>query len=608
MTKDSTVKSLLANIPKKPGVYLYFDENKTVIYVGKAINLRNRVRSYFQSSRNHDEKTITLVQKIVDIEWIVVGSEVEALITEANLIKKYRPKYNISLKDDKSFPFIRITNEPYPQVFLTRNIVKDGSKYFGPYTDVGNLRRSLKAVRQVFPIRSCTFYLDQKIIDERKVKLCLDYHIQKCEGPCEGLVSHEEYQKMIHRIIKFLQGDTKETEDFIIDAMNAASKDLRFEDAARMRDQHNSILKFKSRQRKIAADFTDRDVFALDIKDNYGFLVVLRIRQGRLFSMEKLALNRVHDNIPDILRNVVIRFYLETDFIPKEISLPDNIEDQDNIKSWLRNKRKSALSIITPKRGEKAREIRVATQNAKLLLGNWLLERKKRKELIPKMVAQLQEDLQLKAPPRRIEAFDISHLGGENTVASMVCFLEGKPRKSEYRKFMIKTVDGIDDFASIKEAVERRYTRVLKENLSLPDLILIDGGKGQLSTAFAVMVKLGIEYIPVIGLAKRLEEVFVPGNSDPQSINKRSPGLILLRRIRDEAHRFAITFQRQKRGKAMITSIFEEIKGMGKKRVEKLLKSFSNLEEIAIASPEEIFKKTGIPVTVSREIINKLKK
>lgn len=443
------------------------------------------------------------------------------------------------------------------------------------------------------------------MIAGKKVSLCLDYHIQKCEGPCEGLVSQKDYQKMVRRIIKFLHGNTKETEKYILAAMHKASDDMRFEDAARLRDQYNSIIKFKKRQRKIAADFTDRDVFALETAGNYGYLVILRIRQGRLLSMEKIVLNAVPENQSEILRRLVTEIYFESDYVPREISLPEEIEDLADITSWLRMKRNGAVSILTPKRGEKAREIRIASRNAKLHLNNWIVERKKRRELIPGMVLKLQEDLQLQAPPRRIEGFDISHTGGEHTVASMVCFIEGKPRKSEYRKFKIRSVQGIDDYASIKEVVERRYSRVLREKSPLPDLILIDGGKGQLSSAFAALAELGVEYIPVIGLAKRLEEVFVPGNPDPQSIDKRSPGLILLRQIRDEAHRFAITFQRKKRNISLLVSIFDDIRGMGPKRLNNLLTSFSDLEAISRSTPEELGEKAGIPLKTGMAVIEK---
>ena len=591
----------LKNIPTKPGVYQFKNKNGDIIYIGKAKNLRNRVRSYFQKNKYQTPKNQSMIKRIANVEWIIVRSNVEALLTEANMIKEVQPKYNVDLKDDKSFPFIRITNEPYPQVLLTRKIEKDGSKYFGPYTDVKNLRYSLKALHKIFPVRSCSYYMDDQTVVAKKVKLCLDYHIKKCEGPCEGIVSRDHYNAMIERVIKFLQGRTKETEDYVRKQMDIAAADLRYEDAAMYRDQYNSIRRFKERQRKVAADFDDRDIFALARKDDIGVMTVLRVRNGRIFGREKISIQNLDEDESAVFSSVISRFYMDTDFLPKEITVVTLPDGQDDLEEWLTEKKGSKVIIRQPQRGEKAKEVRLSYQNAKLLLGEWLINRKKRRELVPKMVNQLQDDLQLKAPPRRIEAFDISHLGGTNTVASMVCFLDAKPKKSEYRKFKIKTVDGIDDFAAMREVVHRRYLRVKKEKGSLPDLILIDGGKGQLSMAVSALRELGLDYIPIVGLAKRLEEVFVPGISEPQSIHKQSPGLILLRRIRDEAHRFAITFQRSKR-KDVLSSIFDDIEGMGPKRVQKLLQNYDSTESIANTDLKDISEKTGEVVTKAQSI------
>ena len=594
----------LKNIPIKPGVYQFKNKDGDIIYIGKAKNLRNRVRSYFQKNKYQTPKNQSMIKRIANVEWIIVRSNVEALLTEANMIKEVQPKYNVDLKDDKSFPFIRITNEPYPQVLLTRKIEKDGSKYFGPYTDVKNLRYSLKALHKIFPVRSCSYYMDDQTVVAKKVKLCLDYHIKKCEGPCEGIVSRDHYNAMIERVIKFLQGRTKETEDYVRKQMDIAAADLRYEDAAMYRDQYNSIRRFKERQRKVAADFDDRDIFALARKDDIGVMTVLRVRNGRIFGREKISLQNLDEDESAVFASVISRFYMDTDFLPKEITVVTLPDGQDDLEEWLTEKKGSKVIIRQPQRGEKAKEVRLSYQNAKLLLGEWLINRKKRRELVPKMVNQLEEDLQLKAPPRRIEAFDISHLGGTNTVASMVCFVDGKARKSEYRKFKIKTVVGIDDFAAMREVVHRRYLRVKKEKGSLPDLILIDGGKGQLSMAVSALRELGLDYIPIIGLAKRLEEVFVPGISEPQSIHKQSPGLILLRRIRDEAHRFAITFQRSKR-KDVLSSIFDDIEGMGPKRVQKLLQSYDSTKSIANTDLKDISEKTGIPEGIAKEVVKK---
>ena len=604
MSKDKSIKipPTLDSVPTSPGVYFFSDTKGKILYIGKAKNLKNRVRSYFQKNKYQTPKNQSMVKRISDIEWIITSNEVEAILTEANLIKQHQPKYNVDLKDGKSFPFIRITNEPFPQVFLTRKIVKDGSRYFGPYTDVNHLRAVLKMIHHVYQIRSCTFKLDRKTIEDKKVSLCLDYHIKKCGGPCEGLVSEKEYDRMIATVTSFLHGKTSDTERFLLREMNRGSDEQRFEDAARVRDQLESVQRFKNRQRKVAVDFSDRDIFSLAHEEEIGVVVIVRVRGGRFFSREKIYLRQVRSP-EEALESVITRFYLDSFDIPREITLPFAVPNEDTIYSWLSEKRERALKIKYPQRGEKARELRVAHQNAKLLLGEWILKKKKRREYIPNSLKQLQDDLQLKAPPRKIEAFDISHLGGTNTVASMVYFKDGKPVKKNYRKYNIKTITGIDDFASVREVVIRRYKRLLKEKSSLPDLILIDGGKGQLSMAVSALRQLGIAYVPVIGLAKRLEEVFLPGQSEPQSISKSSPGLLLLRRVRDEAHRFAVSFQRQKRSKSVKESPFLSISGMGPKRVNNLFTHYQNIADIAKAEPRVLSRRISISKGLSAKCI-----
>ena len=599
---NDLLNNKITNIPQKPGVYQFINDKGEIIYIGKAKNLRTRVRSYFQKNKYQTPKNQSMIKRILDLEWIVVSSEVEALLTEANLIKENKPHYNINLKDDKSFPYIRITKEAYPRIFITRQIVKDGSRYFGPYTDVYILRKSLKAVHKIFPIRSCDFLLDKKMIQSLKVDLCLDYHIKKCDGPCQNLISKDEYNKMIKRVISFLQGRTTETEVYINDQMLKAANDTRYEDAGMYRDQLNAIKNFKDRQRKVAADFDDRDVIALSRKNNMCISVIVRIRNGRIHSREKISMNISDETDSDIIELVITQFYLNSDFIPKVLNVSDMPTNKTQLIHWLKEKRNGNIEIKLPIKGDKAREIRLAEQNAKLLLGEWIINRTKRRELIPKMIQQLQEDLQLNIPPRRIEAFDISHLGGEDTVASMVSFMDGKAKKSEYRKYKIKGVNGIDDFASIREVVVRRYRKLKDEKSSYPDLILIDGGKGQLNMAISALRDLGLDYLLVIGLAKRLEEVFVPGNSDPQSIPKNSPGLILLRKIRDEAHRFALTYQKQKRNKKVRESIFDSVNGMGPKRIQSLLRSFEGIENIANADSNIIADKANIPLKIAEDI------
>ena len=602
------IKDTVKNIPKDPGVYFFKNNKNDIIYIGKAKNIRNRVRTYFQKNKYQSPKNISMIKRIVDVEWIVVRNEVEALLTEANLIKKHQPFYNVNLKDDKSFPFIRITNEPYPRVFITREIVRDGSKYFGPYTDVIYLRRTLKAIRRIFPVRSCDFFIDENVIQEKKISLCLDYHIKKCEGPCEGLVSSHKYNEMIDSIISFLHGKTKKSEDYINNQMKLAAKELRYEDAGIFRDQLHAMREFMDKQIKINADFDDRDIIGFSKQNDFGIVVIVRIRNGRIASREKLSLNNLDNNDSAVIRTVITQFYLDTDYIPSEICSQYKPDSIDELSKWLKEKKGKNVKIIVPQKGEKAKQVRLAHQNAKLLLGEWILNKKKRKDLIPKMIKQLQDDLQLKGAPRKIECFDISHLGGTNTVASMVSFFDGKPKKTEYRKYNIKTVSGIDDFASIREVVLRRYKRLKNEDKGFPDLVVVDGGKGQLSMAVSALRELGLDYIPTISLAKKLEEVFIPGQSNAQTIHKQSPGLILLRQIRDEAHRFAIEFQRGKRKKSITKSAFLSVKGVGIKKSQFLLSEYKDMSIIAGLEIDKLVNELKVSASSAKEIIQIAKK
>jgi len=602
------IQKKIMQAPTKPGVYQFLNSRNRIIYIGKAKNIRNRIRTYFQKSNNRSPKNITMVKHVTDLEWIVVRNEVEALMTEANLIKEHQPRYNVDLRDDKSYPFIRVTNEPFPQVFLTRKVIRDGSKYYGPFTDSRRLRMILKALNKVFPIRSCSYFIDENTIKEKKISLCLDYHIKKCEGPCEGLVSKVQYLTMIDRIEDFLKGRTKITESYLNEMMMMASEGQKYEEAAMYRDQLNAIESFKSKQSHVATDFTERDVITLAKEGSLGVAVVLRIRNGKIFSRDKLLLKQLSQDDGVTMKTVIMRFYMDSDFLPKEISLQFSPKDEADLILWLKKKKKGAIRFIYPKKGEKVKELKVTMQNSKLLLGEWLINRQKRKDQVPRLLAQLKEDLNMDEPPRKIEAIDISHLGGSNTVASLVHFFDGQPKRSQYRKYNIKSVNGIDDFAAMREVVLRRYKRVKEENTTIPDLILVDGGKGQLSMALSALRELGMDYIPIIGLAKKLEEVFVPGNSEPQVIHKSSPGLLLLRRIRDEAHRFAITFQKSKRKKQLTKSIFDDIRGLGKKRMVKLLQTFNGPKEIAGLTPEVISAETKIPIKIAKEIIKVAKK
>ena len=593
----------LKSLPVLPGVYQFKNKDNKIIYIGKAKNLRVRVRSYFQSQNNQSSKTITMMKNAHDLEWIVVENEVEALLTEANLIKEYSPRYNVLMKDDKSYPYIQITNEPFPQVLLTRKVNKDDSKYYGPFTDAHRLRKILKVLHKVFPIRSCSYYLDDRIIMEKKVALCLDYHIKRCEGPCEGLVSEKEYREMINHVASFMKGDTNKIERYVESKMKHASKNMLYEDAAKYRDQLNAVQGFSSRKSQTRVMLEDRDIFSLASKNDIGIMVIIRIRNGFIYSREKISLQNLFGSESDTFKTVITRFYMGSNLIPSFISLPKKPDNHNDLLSWLCAEKGDKVRFEYPKIGEKARELRITRKNAELLLNEWIIKRKKYKEHIPKTLIQLKDDLNLQVSPKNIEAFDVSHLGGTNTVASMVSFINGKSRKTNYRKYDIKSVNMIDDFASIREVVYRRYNRLKNENSSFPDLILIDGGKGQLNMATSALRDLGLDYIPVVGLAKRLEEVFVPGNPDAQVIHKDSLGLILLRRVRDEAHRFAVSFQRDKRSKAMLESPLLKIKGIGAKTIEKLFIEFNGSEELACQSPDGISKKIGVSIKLSKEII-----
>ena len=600
MKKNS---ELLKNLPTFPGVYTFKNKDEKIIYIGKAKNLKNRIRSYFQNSKTQSSKTISMMKNADSFEWIIVKNEVEALLTEANLIKKHRPKYNILMKDDKTYPYIQITKEPYPQVLLTRKIKKDGSKYFGPYTDSKRLRTILKVIHKVFPIRSCSHFIDDKIIEQKKISICLDYHIKRCQGPCEGLVSEKEYNEMIMHVISFMKGSTKEIEYYVEQKMNHASKNLLYEEAALFRDQLRTVQNFSSKKSYTNSVFDERDIFALAKKDGIGVAVVIRIRNGFIYSREKISVQNIFSDEQKSYSSIITQFYMGSNLIPANISLPIKLIDEKNILDMLSKERGAKVKLEYPQIGEKAKELRITMKNAELLLNDWILRKNKYKMFTPNSITSLQSDLNLDVPPKNIEGFDISHLGGTNTVASMVSFINGRPKKSNYRKYKIKSVKNIDDFASIREVVFRRYSRLQKENSEYPDLILIDGGKGQLSMAKSALRELGLDYINIIGLAKRLEEVFIPGNPEAQVINKKSPGLILLKRVRDEAHRFAISFQKQKRKKTMTESPYSSIKGVGKITLNKLLIEYDGTEDIARQTPKSLAEKIGLSEKLSGEIV-----
>ncbi len=591
---NSLLASKLENLPNSPGIYQFKNDKGKVIYVGKAKNLKNRVKSYFNSS-NNSPKTEALVNKIFDLELIVTDNEIEALVLENNLIKKYKPHYNVNLKDDKSFPFIKITKEDFPQIYSTRNFVKDGSKYFGPYTNVKQMKSSLRMINQIFKIRSCKFNITEDSVKKKKFKVCLDYHIKKCDGPCEGLVSKEDYNEMVAQVIKVLKGKTEDLISDLENEMKQASESLQFEKAAEIRDKISRLQIINSKQKIVSDDFVDRDIFAVAFEGKDSSCSIFNIRNGKLISKKQLRLSLTgNEDLPEIYSSLLKFYYSETDDIPKNIITECLPSEMKNLKDWLEDKNEFKINFIVPQKGNLFSLLKMCKENAILQLKELQIQKMKNKASAPYSLSALQRDLRLKSLPRKIECFDISNIQGSDSVASMVVFVDGKPKKSLYRKFIIKSVDGPNDFASMQEVIRRRYKKEFDEHDTFPDLIMVDGGKGQLSSAVETLNMLGIKNYNIIGLAKRLEEVFFPGNSEPESIPKTSSGLKLLQQIRDEAHRFAVTFHRLRRSKRIINSELTKIKGIGPATAQQLLKEFGSLDNIKQADFSLLAEKIGL--------------
>lgn len=584
-----SLEQKLESLPAGPGVYQHKDADGTVLYVGKAKNLRNRVRQYFQKSRSVERRIELMLQRATDLEIIVTDSEVEALILEANLIKKLRPRYNVSLKDDKSYPYIVITNEPFPRVFVTRRIRRDGSRYFGPYTDVKNVRAALKAVREIFMIRSCNYSLDTDTIARRKYRLCLDYHIKKCEGPCEGLVSQERYRSMIDQVAAVLRGKTGSLIRRLQMEMEIFASEMKFEEAALVRDRITGLRAYSERQKVASLDGEDRDIVAFWAEGDDACGVIFAVREGKMIGRRHYYMNNVENKPPsEVLSILLQQHYLEAEDLPGEILVSESPEDVTTLQEWLTDRRGTALRVRLPAEGEETTLVNLSRTNARFLLEELKIQRMKKSDYVPHAVTSLQKDLHLERLPRRIECFDISNTQGTDSVASMVVFVDGKPRKSDYRKFKIRSVEGPDDFASMREVIERRYRRLVDEQGTLPDLIMVDGGKGQLSSAVEVLGSLGLAEVPIIGLAKRLEEIFLPGRSDPEIIGKTSTGLRLLQQVRDEAHRFAITYHRSLREKRTLQTELDLIAGVGDKRAKELLETFGSVQGVRFATTEQL--------------------
>lgn len=586
------VEEKLALLPDRPGVYLMKDESGRIIYVGKAVNLKNRVRSYFQSSRNHSPKVKAMVARIYNLEYIITNSEMEALILECNLIKKHRPKYNISLRDDKTYPYIKVTNEAYPRVFATRKVQKDGARYFGPYTSAGAVHETLRLLKKLFPLRNCR-HLDAK-------RPCLEYHIKRCLAPCTGKVDDDMYADMIKAVCLFLEGRSEDVVRNLRRQMAEAAENLEFETAAKVRDQLAAVEKVIEKQ-NIVTGAGDQDALGLARSALGTCVQVFFIRSGKMIGRDHFLMSGSEDEADnDILAAFMKQYYSQATFIPREILLPLELDDQELLAGWLTELKDGKVMVETPKRGTKKDIVNMAAGNAAIVLEEQAAKIKARNEQTEGAVADLGRYLGMDKPPERMECFDISHIQGSETVASMVVFEGGVPKKDDYRRYKLRTVEGKpDDFRSMQEVVERRY-RSLTE--PLPDLIIIDGGKGQLNAALEVIRGVGFTEATVVGLAKEFEHIFREGQSDPLILPRHSQALYLIQRIRDEAHRFAITYHRKLRSKRNMVSVLDHVPGIGPKRRKVLWDAFGSLAKIKEASVEEMAAVPGMTTPAAQAV------
>ena len=616
MSPNKKIQSILDTLPDNPGCYLMKNSDGKIIYIGKAINLKNRVRSYFHASGQKDPKTKKLVENIADIEFIIVDSELEALILEMNLIKKHRPKYNVRLKDDKRYPYIKVHwAQPFPKVTITRNLIEDGSRYFGPYTSAWAVHKTIDLLRKIFPYLTCNREITGQ--DERA---CLYYDIKLCTAPCINKISKEAYREMIEDLCQFLNGRTEPVIKKMEAEMKKASDSLEYEHAAEIRDQINAIEQVVQSQRVISDNYLDSDIIAVARSEREACIQVFFVRNGKMIGREYFMLegtDEAEDSI--VLEEFIKQYYNSSASVPERVMLSSHIEEAQIINQWLNKKRNEGnVEIIIPKKGQDAELIRMAAENAKTTLQSLQTRWKNDAEKQTQALAELQESLGLDSPPNRIECYDISNTQGTAIVGSMVVFERGVPNKKHYRSFNVRTVIGKpDDFESMDEVITRRFNRwVAAQELKnvpgkkpdpsfsrLPDLIIVDGGKGQLSRSYAVLENFNlIDVVPIVGLAKREEEIFLPHNSNPVILPRKSEGLYLVQRIRDEAHRFAITAHRRRRNKMGIVSKLDAIPGIGKAKRIALLKSFGSIEDIKEATIEELTTVPGINEKLAQSI------
>jgi excinuclease ABC subunit C len=579
-------------MPHLPGVYLMKNSEGKVIYVGKAKDLHNRVTSYF--SKGKDLKTTFLVSKIASIEYIITGNEYEALVLENNLIKKYNPYYNISLKDGKSYPLIRITNEKFPKVFKTRRLIKDGSEYYGPYPDVKSLDRYLELIDRMFPLRKCSTPL------KKRYSPCLYYHIGRCSGACAGLISEEEYGKHVDKVRAFLTGRDESLIGQVREEMEQAAKELKFEVASEKRDLLRALESVSQVQQ--VEDFSEesRDYAACEMRMHLATVSIMQIRDGRLMGKALYRAETFGDETETLL-HFLVQYYGDGGNIPQHLFVSHEI-DLPLIQKFFKENFAWPTEVSLPTEGRHYRVLRMAAENAARDVEKRLKSREN-----PQALEELMEVLNLENLPQRIEGFDISHLEGKHTVASLISFWEGRPDKKNYRRYNIRTLGGkVDDYGAMREVITRRYTRLVKEKSPLPDLILIDGGKGQVNAAKEVLWELGLDELPLVGLAEEFEEIHFPDERLPLRLNESSPALKVLQAVRDEAHRFASSLNIQQRSKEAAFTLLESIDGIGPQRSQRLMQTFGTLETLLATSPEDIARMAQVPLTVAQRVIKTL--
>ena len=615
MTWSEKIDTILGSLPESPGCYLMKDESGKIIYVGKAINLKNRVRSYFQKSNDHSFKTRRMVENIRDIEWIVVASELEALILEMNLIKEHRPFYNVRLKDDKRYPYIKIHwQDDFPKVSVTRNMVQDGSRYYGPYTSVWAVHQTLDILRKIFPYLTCA-----REITGKDPRPCLYYDIHLCSGPCIGAISKADYRQMIEDLAKFLEGKTDPVLKRLQTEMERASEQLNYEKAAVVRDQILAVERVVERQKIISSERKDSDVIAMARNNGEACVQIFFIRSGKLIGREYFILEGTEEeDNTEILEEFIKQFYSQAAYIPNKVMLPQEVEEAMIINEWLNTRRGGEkVQITVPKRGQSKELVKMAAENAAETLRALEIRWKADKDRQRDALGEIQQALGMPEPPNRIECYDISNTQGSASVGSMVVFEQGIPNKKLYRRFNIRTVTGPDDFASMREVLTRRFSNYFTENEAkdtpgykpdlafsiLPDLLIVDGGKGQLRQAMDVLEEISLTgQFTIVSLAKQEEELFLPNMSESVRLDDHSQGYYLVQRIRDEAHRFAITAHRNRRGKIGLTSRLDAIPGIGPARRKELIAKFGSIQGILEAEPEEIAKIKGISIEKANAI------